>query len=143
MLLLCREENEKFNIWQAWLNLENMYGSPTPHEAVTRLFQKALPYCNAKKLYLALLDILERTNKVCRMPQFLNCTFSSSCSQLFRHQQDMLWPHASLSELHFQQLLFSLLQAQIIVMQHMICPILSGFQNCDRVTAYDSIHAVS
>ena len=41
-----------------------MYGSPTPNEAVTRLFQKALPYCNAKKLYLALLDILERTNKV-------------------------------------------------------------------------------
>ena len=42
-----------------------MYGSPTPDEAVTRLFQKALPYCNAKKLYIALLDILERTNKVC------------------------------------------------------------------------------
>ena len=60
----CREEGEKFNIWQAWLNLENMYGSPTPDEAVTRLFQKALPYCNAKKLYIALLDILERTNKV-------------------------------------------------------------------------------
>ena len=55
----------KFNIWQAWLNLENMYGSPTPDDAVTRLFQKALPYCNAKKLYIALLDILERTNKVC------------------------------------------------------------------------------
>lgn len=60
----CREEGQKFNIWQAWLNLENMYGSPTPDEAVTRLFQRALPYCNAKKLYLALLDILERTNKV-------------------------------------------------------------------------------
>ena len=64
MMYLCREEGEKFNIWQAWLNLENMYGSPTPDEAITRLFQKALPYCNAKKLYLALLDILERTNKV-------------------------------------------------------------------------------
>lgn len=59
-----REEAEKFNIWQAWLNLENMYGSPTPEEAVTRVFQKALPYCNAKKLYQALLDILERTDKV-------------------------------------------------------------------------------
>ena len=63
-LISRREEGEKFNIWQAWLNLENMYGSPTPDEAVTRLFQKALPYCNAKKLYIALLDILERTNKV-------------------------------------------------------------------------------
>lgn len=65
---MCREEGEKFNIWQAWLNLENMYGSPTPDEAVTRLFQKALPYCDAKKLYLALLDILERTNKVSCSP---------------------------------------------------------------------------
>lgn len=65
MLALRRDEAEKFNVWQAWLNLENLYGSPTTDEAVTRLFQKALPYCNAKKLYLALLDILERTNKVC------------------------------------------------------------------------------
>ena len=68
LLNFCREEGEKFNIWQAWLNLENMYGSPTPDEAVTRLFQKALPYCDAKKLYLALLDILERTNKVSCSP---------------------------------------------------------------------------
>lgn len=68
---MCREEKEKFNIWQAWLNLENIYGSPTPDEAVTRLFQKALPYCNAKKLYLALLDILERTDKVSSLSAYL------------------------------------------------------------------------
>ncbi|KAL0048743.1 hypothetical protein WJX82_009925 [Trebouxia sp. C0006] len=83
-----REEGEKFNIWQAWLNLENMYGSPTPDEAVTRLFQKALPYCNAKKLYLALLDILERTNKDELAEQTLKAVcrkFSTSAKVWLRH----------------------------------------------------------
>ena len=60
----CREEREKLNVWVAWLNLENLHGSP-PDEAVMKLFQRALPHTDAKKLYLALLTILERTSKVC------------------------------------------------------------------------------
>ena len=36
----CRQEQEKFNIWVAWLNLESKYGDPTPEEALTRLFQR-------------------------------------------------------------------------------------------------------
>eukprot|EP00955_Chlamydomonas_euryale_P005991 64005-Chlamydomonas_euryale.AAC.1 len=34
-----REEQEKFNVWVAWLNMENVYGAPTPEEAVAQLFQ--------------------------------------------------------------------------------------------------------
>ena len=60
----CRQEQEKFNIWVAWLNLESKYGDPTPEEALTRLFQRALTYCDQKKLYLALVDILDRTGQV-------------------------------------------------------------------------------
>jgi hypothetical protein len=44
---------EKFNIWIAWLNLENAFGSP-PEEAAMKLFQRALPHNDQKKLYMAL-----------------------------------------------------------------------------------------
>ncbi|KAK9832620.1 hypothetical protein WJX81_004603 [Elliptochloris bilobata] len=57
-----REEGEKFNVWVAWLNLENLYGQP-PGEAVMALFRRALPHVNQKRLYLALLAILQRTDK--------------------------------------------------------------------------------
>ena len=53
----CREEREKLNVWVAYLNLENTYGSP-PDEAVMKLFQRALQHADQKKLYLALLTIL-------------------------------------------------------------------------------------
>lgn len=59
----CREEGEKFNIWQARLNLEMQYGDP-PEEAVMKLFQRALSYTDQKKLYMALITLLERANQV-------------------------------------------------------------------------------
>eukprot|EP00850_Spirogloea_muscicola_P013563 SM000092S24531 [mRNA] locus=s92:547777:562774:- [translate_table: standard] len=75
-----REEAEKLNVWIAYLNLENMYGSPPKAsatgaleagismklcladimEAVLKLFQRALQYVDKKKLHLALLGIFER-----------------------------------------------------------------------------------
>ncbi|XP_010934562.1 rRNA biogenesis protein RRP5 isoform X2 [Elaeis guineensis] len=57
-----REEGEKLNIWVACFNLENEYGSP-PEEAVKKTFQRALQYCDPKKLYLALLGMYERTEQ--------------------------------------------------------------------------------
>ncbi|KAL2653093.1 hypothetical protein R1flu_021221 [Riccia fluitans] len=57
-----REEAEKMNVWVAYLNLENAYGSPKK-EAVLQLFQKAIQYCDPKKMYLALLNIYERTEQ--------------------------------------------------------------------------------
>lgn len=57
-----REEGEKFNVWVAWLNLENLYGQP-PGEAAMALFRRALPHVNQKRLYLALLAILQRTER--------------------------------------------------------------------------------
>lgn len=59
-----REDGEKFNIWVAMLNLENAYGQPDPDEAVMKLFGRASQYCNQKKLYLALLGVLERSSRV-------------------------------------------------------------------------------
>ena len=62
-LLTCREEGEKFNIWVAWLNLENLYGDPA-EEAVMGLFRRALAANPQKALYMALINILERSQKV-------------------------------------------------------------------------------
>ena len=60
----CREEREKLNVWVAYLNLENTFGQP-PDEAVMKLFQRALQHVDQKKLYLALLAILDSSKKVC------------------------------------------------------------------------------
>ncbi|KAJ8754493.1 hypothetical protein K2173_005654 [Erythroxylum novogranatense] len=57
-----REENEKLNVWLAYFNLENQYGSP-PEEAVKKIFQRALQYCDPKKVHLALLGMYERTEQ--------------------------------------------------------------------------------
>lgn len=57
-----REEGEKLNVWVALLNLENVYGNPAK-DATLRVFQRALQYCDPKKLYLALLGIYERSEQ--------------------------------------------------------------------------------
>ena len=63
----CREEGEKFNVWVAWLNLENLYGEPA-EEAVMGLFRRALAANPQKALYMALINILERSQKVLPSP---------------------------------------------------------------------------
>uniref|UniRef100_A0A5B7AEH9 rRNA biogenesis protein RRP5 n=1 Tax=Davidia involucrata TaxID=16924 RepID=A0A5B7AEH9_DAVIN len=57
-----REESEKLNIWVAYFNLENEYGNH-PEEAVVKIFQRALQYCDPKKVHLALLGMYERTEQ--------------------------------------------------------------------------------
>ncbi|PRW55969.1 RNA binding rRNA processing [Chlorella sorokiniana] len=55
-----REEQEKFNVWVAWLNMENLYGS---EEATLALLSKALAHTDARRMYLAAVDIFDRTQK--------------------------------------------------------------------------------
>ncbi|XP_073149006.1 rRNA biogenesis protein RRP5-like isoform X2 [Henckelia pumila] len=57
-----REESEKLNIWVAYFNLENEYGNP-PEDAVMKIFQRALQYCDPKKVHLALLGMYHRTEQ--------------------------------------------------------------------------------
>ncbi|XP_073034174.1 rRNA biogenesis protein RRP5-like [Primulina eburnea] len=57
-----REESEKLNIWVAYFNLENEYGNP-PEDAVMKIFQKSLQYCDLKKVHLALLGMYQRTEQ--------------------------------------------------------------------------------
>ena len=43
-----RKEEDKFNVWLAYLNLENTYGEP-PEEAGLALFQRAVQAWHAKQ----------------------------------------------------------------------------------------------
>ncbi|KAG0259771.1 rRNA biogenesis protein rrp5 [Mortierella polycephala] len=49
-----REEQEKMNVWVALMNLENTFG----------IFKNAVQTCEPKKVYLQLVKIYERSNKI-------------------------------------------------------------------------------
>ncbi|GER39943.1 RNA binding [Striga asiatica] len=87
-----REESEKLNIWVAYFNLENEYGSP-PEEAVTKIFQRALQYSDPKKVHLALLGMYERTEQQKLADELLDkmCRkFKHSCKVWLRKIQTLL-----------------------------------------------------
>ena len=57
------EEDERMNIWTAYLNLENKYGKPTPEEAVKKLFSRAVQIADAKHMHLTLISMYERNDQ--------------------------------------------------------------------------------
>ncbi|KFK38561.1 hypothetical protein AALP_AA3G129700 [Arabis alpina] len=87
-----REEEEKLNIWVAYFNLENEHGSP-PEEAVKKVFERALQYCDKKKVYLALLGVYERTEQYKLADKLLDemiKKFKQSCKVWLRKVQSSL-----------------------------------------------------
>ena len=57
----CREEQEKLNVWVAYLNLENMYGT---HEALTEVFERAVKYNDPLKIHQQLITIYIHSGKI-------------------------------------------------------------------------------
>lgn len=56
-----REEGEKLNVWGAWLNLENLYGSqPT----LLRVFHSALQECDPLKVFMRLASVYTESDKL-------------------------------------------------------------------------------
>lgn len=49
-----REEDEKLNVWQAWMNLESRFGSS---ESLQEVFQEAVKTNDAEKIYLHMLNV--------------------------------------------------------------------------------------
>ncbi|XP_026452814.1 rRNA biogenesis protein RRP5-like [Papaver somniferum] len=87
-----REENEKLNVWVAFINLENEYGNPR-EEAVTNTFQRALQYCDPKKVHLALLAMYERTgqHKLANdLLEQMSKKFKHSCKAWLRRVKNIL-----------------------------------------------------
>jgi len=88
-----REEGERFNVWMAYLNLENMYGEPTPAEAVAKLFQKAVNAADGKKLHLSCVAMYERSEKPELAEQLLKAAcrkYSMSAKVWLRHIEHLL-----------------------------------------------------
>ncbi|XP_020532096.1 rRNA biogenesis protein RRP5 [Amborella trichopoda] len=87
-----REEAEKLNVWVAYFNLENTHGKP-PEEAVRKIFERALQYCDPEKLHLALLGMYERTEQYQLADELLNKMvkkFKSSCEVWLRRVENLL-----------------------------------------------------
>ncbi|OUM67352.1 hypothetical protein PIROE2DRAFT_40141, partial [Piromyces sp. E2] len=55
-----REEQEKMNVWIAYLNLENSYGT---QESLLKVFERAVTLCEPKDIYMQLVKIYERSEK--------------------------------------------------------------------------------
>ncbi|KAJ3367824.1 Protein RRP5 [Allomyces arbusculus] len=55
-----REEQEKLNVWVAWLNLENQYGDKASLDA---LFQRAVQYNDPQTVHQHLVDIFTRSGQ--------------------------------------------------------------------------------
>ncbi|XP_042394409.1 rRNA biogenesis protein RRP5-like [Zingiber officinale] len=105
-----REEGEKFNVWVAYLNLENEYGNP-PEVAVKEVFQRALQYCDPKKLYLALLGVYERTkqqNPAEELLERMTKKFKQSCKVWLRRIQNFLMNNKDETKLIVNRALLSL-----------------------------------
>lgn len=56
-----REQHEKFNIWIAWINIENMYGT---EDTTREVFQKAMAQSSPPRVLRTVLDIFEQTGKI-------------------------------------------------------------------------------
>lgn len=63
-----REEGERFNVWVAWLNAENAYGT---EEGTLQLLNRAITHTDARRMYLAAVDVFERTQKAALAEQCL------------------------------------------------------------------------
>lgn len=79
----------------AYFNLENEYGNP-PEEAVVKVFQRALQYCDPKKVHLALLGMYERTEQhklADELLEKMTKKFKHSCKVWLRRVQNVLKQH--------------------------------------------------
>jgi rRNA biogenesis protein RRP5 len=56
--IAMREEQEKLNVWIAYLNLEHLYGTA---DSSKKVFARAIQYCDAETVYFQMARIYERT----------------------------------------------------------------------------------
>ena len=56
-----REEQEKMNVWVAYLNLENMYGSS---DSLQKILNRAVQQCDDVQVYLQMINIYCKSEKL-------------------------------------------------------------------------------
>nr|KAF7435982.1 hypothetical protein H0235_004173 [Vespula pensylvanica] len=64
-----REENEKLNVWNAWLNLESKFGTP---EALNDVFQEAVRTNDALKVYTHMLTVHVEAGRQFELEKLVN-----------------------------------------------------------------------
>ncbi|KAK6174513.1 hypothetical protein SNE40_017776 [Patella caerulea] len=64
-----RDEQEKLNIWVAYLNLENMYGTS---DQLEELFERAKTNCDSKKIHQRMISVYVRSEKYEEAEQLYN-----------------------------------------------------------------------
>ena len=90
-----REEKEKFNIWIAYMNLENRFGTP---ESLQKIFERAVSFNEPKHVYLALATIYEKSEnyeKADELFETITKKFKRSCK---------VWIQCGLYHFHRQNL---------------------------------------
>ena len=58
---IFREEQEKLNVWVAYLNLENMFGTDS---SLQKLFSRAVQYNDPAKVYKQMIEIYSKSDKM-------------------------------------------------------------------------------
>lgn len=64
-----REENEKLNVWNAWLNLESKFGTP---ETLNDVFQEAVRTNDALKVYTHMLTVHAEAGRQFELEKLVN-----------------------------------------------------------------------
>ncbi|EGG23485.1 HAT repeat-containing protein [Cavenderia fasciculata] len=70
--ILSSEVVEQRNVWVALLNMENMYGG---EDTLMTLFKRAILYQDPKRMYFAIIQILEHTEKLDRVDPYFAMFF--------------------------------------------------------------------
>jgi rRNA biogenesis protein RRP5 len=74
-----REEQEKLNIWVAYLNMENLYGTA---DTVKKVFERSLVYCDPRTMWMQLAKIYSASEKhaeTVETYQMMTKKFGQSC----------------------------------------------------------------
>lgn len=58
-----REETEKENVWVAYMNLELAFGGAQGHDNMRRIFDRAVIYCDSRKMHMHLAKIYISANR--------------------------------------------------------------------------------
>nr|KAJ3421087.1 rRNA biogenesis protein rrp5 [Polyrhizophydium stewartii] len=87
-----REEQERLNVWVAYLNLENTYGTA---ETLAKVFERAAQMNDAKSIYIHMAKIYERTGKVdaCTALYQTMCKKFKESSQVWMDYAQFLMKH--------------------------------------------------
>lgn len=64
-----REEDERLNVWQAWLNLESKFGTS---ETLNLVFQEAIRVNDAEKIFAHMLTIYVEAGKQAELEKTIN-----------------------------------------------------------------------